>query len=307
MSKEDFPSVDLERLLAVEHLPAMPQIAIRIMELSRDPNNGPAEFAVVIEADPGLTVQLLKFVNSSYFGFRNEISNVRQAIALVGIRTVKNFTLWNAVFNMIPNPRCGPFDIKSLWQDSLRRGLFARTMGKVLGLKDAEEPFAAALLQDMAVPLLAKEVPEAYAKLFGARIKSGHRVRLSMLEDHVFGWNHAKAAGIMARQWRLPDAFATLVEGHLGIDECLTQPDPEPGKLAVAMSALLPTTSDPVWTECAKFEQCYQKFCPAGSASVEELLEQVDQEFADVAPVLRIQTPSASLVDAYNEVAAATS
>ena len=142
------PSPGLKELLHTAQLPALPQSAIRLLELSQDANNGPAEFAAPIESDPGLCSQVLKFVNSSYFGFSREISNVKLAITLVGVRTIKNFALWSAVFSLMPNPKCGPFDLKRLWQDSLRRGLFARTFGKLLGMKDAEDLFAAALLQD---------------------------------------------------------------------------------------------------------------------------------------------------------------
>ena len=96
-----------------------------------------------IESDPGLTGQVLRFVNSSYFGFSREITSVKLTITLIGIRTIKNFSLWSAVFSLLPNPKCGPFDLKSLWQDSLRRALFARKMGGVLGIKDAEQGDAA--------------------------------------------------------------------------------------------------------------------------------------------------------------------
>ena len=305
MSKSNFPSVDLSKLLTTDHLPAMPQSALRLLEVSRDPSAGPTEFAIPIESDPGLTVQVLTFVNSSYFGFPNEISNIKQAITLVGVRSVKNFALYNAVFGLIPDPKCGPFDLKRLWQDSLRRALFARTMGKVLGMTEAEEPFAAALLQDMAVPLLAKEVPDAYERLFGARSNTDRRIRLSDLENHVFGWTHAEAAGIMARKWSLPENFAVLIEDHLDIDQLSTQAASEPGKLAVAMSALLPTTSDPVWTEYDQFEEHYSKVCPIGGPSVEELLGRIDAEFTEFAPVLRIREPGNTLVDCYNEVAVA--
>src|SRR6187551_1917964 len=136
---------DLKDLLRSAQLPALPQSAIRLLELSQNPDNGPVEFSLPIESDPGLTGQVLKFVNSSYFGFSREINSVKLALTLVGIRTIKNFALWSAVFSLMPNPRCGPFDLKSLWQDSLRRGLFARAFGKLLGMKDAEECFAAAL------------------------------------------------------------------------------------------------------------------------------------------------------------------
>ncbi len=83
-------SHDLSKLLSPQ-LPALPQSAIKILELSRDPDMGPAELAVPIEADPGLTGQILRFVNSSYFGFSREIANVRMAITLVGVRSIKNF------------------------------------------------------------------------------------------------------------------------------------------------------------------------------------------------------------------------
>jgi HD-like signal output (HDOD) protein len=299
MSKSGFPSVDLKRILSASQLPAMPQSALRLLELSHDPACGAAEFALPIEADPGFTVQVLKFVNSSYFGFRQEISNVKQAITLVGMRTIKNFALWSAVFSLIPNPKCGPFDLKSLWQDSLRRAIFARALARALGPAEAEEAFAAALLQDMAVPLLAKEVPEAYVKLFGACSQSGHRVRLSALEEHVFGWNHAEAAGIMARQWHLPEAFASLIEDHLGIEEWCRQPRREPGKAAVAMSALLPTTADANWPEREQFEHYYHKVFGPDAPSIPETLRLVDQEFCEFAPVLKIARPAISLAERY--------
>ncbi len=297
MSNSPLSTIDLKKILAGAQLPALPQSAIQLMELSQDPKNGPSEFAVPIETDPGLTGQVLKFVNSSYFGFSREISSVKLAITLVGVRTIKNFVLWSAVFSLMPNPKCGPFDLNSLWQDSLRRALFARAMATLLGLKEAEEPFAAALLQDMAIPLLAKETPDVYVKLLEAR-KDG-KFRLSALEQAVFGWTHADAAGIMARQWNLPDDFAVLVENHQAIDYWVSQGEKAPGNLAVAMSALLPAAADPAWRECQKFEACYAKAYPAQSPTVPELLAQIDGEFAEFAPVLRIETPGKSLVESY--------
>ncbi|MEZ6092185.1 MAG: HDOD domain-containing protein [Pirellulaceae bacterium] len=42
---------------------------ITLLQLSQNPDNGPLQYAAPIEADPGLLGQVLKFVNSSYFGF----------------------------------------------------------------------------------------------------------------------------------------------------------------------------------------------------------------------------------------------
>jgi len=304
MSNKKSTPLDLKKILGGAQLPALPQSAIRLLELSQDPANGPAEFAVPIESDPGLAGQVLRFVNSSYFGFSREISSVKLAITLVGIRTIKNFALWSAVFSLMPNPKCGPFDLKSLWQDSLRRAMFAREMGRLLGIKEVEEPFSAALLQDMGIPLLAREAPAVYVRLLNAR-RDG-RIRLSDLERRVFGWTHAEAAGIMARQWNLPEAFAVLIENHLEIDRWICEPKASPGKLAVALSGLLPTTRDPQWTDRSQFEEYYGRVCPAGGPPLGGVLAKIDKEFGEFAPILKLATPSKSLVDSYEEVTVAT-
>lgn len=286
-------------LLANAQLPALPQSAIRLMELSRDPNNGPIEFAVPIETDAGLTGQILKFVNSAYFGFSREISNVKMAITLVGIRTIKNFALWSAVFSLMPNPKCGPFDLKRLWQDSLRRALFARANAKVLGMKECEEVFAAALLQDMAVPLLAKEKAADYMELLETRAATGRR--LSELEQERFGYNHAEVAGAMARSWKMPEEFAKMLEQHVYLRELAAKTPLEAAPLSVALSAYLPSCSDNTWNECATFEQFYQQLKPANGPSVTEFLALVDKEYTEFAPVLKLPDPNKTLVACYEE------
>jgi HD-like signal output (HDOD) protein len=295
-------TLDLDKILAGGQLPALPQSAIRLLQLSKDPNNGPNEYAVPIESDAGLTGQVLKFVNSSYFGFSREISSVKTAITLVGVRTIKNFALWSAVFSLMPNPKCGPFDIKHLWQDSLRRALFARAVARLLGLREAEEAFAAALLQDMAVPLLAKEFPTEYLQLLENRVQG---IRLSELEKQAFGWTHAEIGGQMARKWKLPEDTAALIERHTAIEDILAQEKPKPAEAAVALSALLPTAGDQHWLECGAFQKYFDRLRPAGAQSAAELLSQVDKEFADFAPVLKIAAPARTLLDCFNEAQAA--
>lgn len=293
------PTTDLSRILASAQLPALPQSALRLLELSQDPTNGPMEFAVPIEADPGLAGQVLKFVNSSYFGFAREISSVKLAITMVGVRTIKNFALWSAVFSLMPNPKCGPFELCGLWQDSLRRALFARAFGKRLGLSEAEEPFAAALLQDMAVPLLAKELSSEYALLLGAR--EGGRRRLSELERERFGWTHAAAAAQMARHWNLPEEFTALIERHADIELLATTNASNLGQLAVALSSLLPAVNDDGWPEIAVFERYFRQLV-AARLSVEAFLESIDSEFINFAPVLKIAAPAQSLVARYRDM-----
>ncbi len=94
---------------------------------------------------------------------------------------------------------------------------------------------------------------------------------------------------------------------HLAVEQWVSKAASEPGKLAVAMSALLPATGDAGWPECDMFEDYYQQVCPNGGPTAVEILGQIDHEFDQFAPVLKLPSPSRSLVDTYEGVAACTS
>ncbi|MCA9130717.1 MAG: HDOD domain-containing protein [Planctomycetales bacterium] len=292
--------IDINTLIANAQLPALPQTAITLLELSQDPNNGPAEFARPIEADAGLMGQILRFVNSSYFGFSREISSIRQALALVGVRTIKNFALWSAVFSLVPDPKFGTFNLKKLWQDSLRRAIFARVLGKSIKLPNAEDLFAAALLQDMAIPLLLVELPEQYEKLISQQCDKSKQIRLSTLERELFGWDHAEVAGALARNWRLPEEFATLIERHPKFHLLMEATPPQRDAACVAIASLLPSCQDQVWDERDEFHACLETLSKDAVANIQSLMRESDVSFEEFAPVMRVGVPSVSLVQWLN-------
>ena len=284
--------VTLEEVFHSDVLPALPHSAIALLQLSQRGDAGPADFAVPIEADPGLMGQVLKFVNSSYFGFSREIMSVPQALTLVGTRSITNFALWNAVFSVIPNPTFGPFDLKSLWQDSLRRAVMARRLGKAIDVEQAEDLFAGALLQDMAIPLLLKELPEQYESLVERRVAEGRR--LSGLESELFGWDHAEAAAFLADRWNLPEEFVNLIAGHTRLDEVLRSGDQ--AQACVALASLLPSCRDEAWDERDEFLDGFKRLT-GGKVDLKALLSETDEVTAEFAPVLKLSAPSKTLID----------
>ncbi len=292
---------DLERVLDSGQLPALPHSAISLLQLSQNPSAGPSDYAKPIEADPGLMGQVLKFVNSSYFGFSREIGSVQQAITLVGTRAITNFALWNAVFSVIPNPKFGPFDLKALWLDSLRRALLARTLGKALKLRNAEDLFAGALLQDMAIPLLLREMPEQYQDLVERRAAEG--CRLSGLEREAFGWDHAEAAAWLANRWSLPAEFINLIRDHTQLSQLLQNGGQVDGAIVVALASLLPSCADGTWQERDEFLSGFERITAGLGVDLQELLVETDSNTAEFAPLLKLPIPRQTLVQLLTEVA----
>ena len=195
-----------------------------------------------IDADPGLTGQVLdsstrRISVSPGKSRRSSWRSTWWASALI-----KNFALSGHGVQPVAQPA-----LRALGSEELVAGFPAARrdgpdVGQAVGAQNAEEPFSAALLQDMAIPILAKESTDVYARLIAAR--DNGRIRLSSLESQVFGWTHGDAAGIMARHWNLPEGFAVLIESHSSIESLAAEAGPASARLAVALSALLPAGVD---------------------------------------------------------------
>ena len=108
----------------------------------------------------------------------------------------------------------------------------------------------------------------------------------------------------MARKWKLPDASAYLIERHTAIDELLSKSGSPAAEIAVALSSMLPSTSDQSWFECDLFQKYCNQVRTKGSLNIVELLTQVDKEFVEFAPVLKIHSPAKTLVQSLTEATA---
>ena len=55
------------------------------------------ELERVIDHDVGLSVKLLRYINSAYFGMRSQITSIRQAVMMLGARGVSRWALMVAL------------------------------------------------------------------------------------------------------------------------------------------------------------------------------------------------------------------
>jgi EAL and modified HD-GYP domain-containing signal transduction protein len=63
------------------------------------------ELEEVIDHDLGLSVKLLRYINSAYFGVRSEIASIRQAVMMLGSRQVARWALLTALTGGPTTPR----------------------------------------------------------------------------------------------------------------------------------------------------------------------------------------------------------
>ncbi|HTU26573.1 MAG TPA: hypothetical protein VMF30_14295, partial [Pirellulales bacterium] len=113
------------------------------------------------------------------------------------------------------------------------------------------------------------------------------------------------AAGQMARKWNLPVSLVSLIETHTA--DPAAAGAAQPVQAAVRLSALLPAVCDEAWHEAAQFEAAYDALRPANAPPLVAVLEQLDREFADVAPALKVSVPARTVLASYQQCVAAAS
>ena len=70
----------------------------------------------LISVNPALTAQLLGLVNSSFFGFRQELKTISDAVVVVGLDSLRNLVLCFAVKDTLSNAEIPGFEIDLFWE-----------------------------------------------------------------------------------------------------------------------------------------------------------------------------------------------
>ena len=204
---------ELQAILGEHEIPTFPGVVMRAIETMRRPDSSAAEVATVLRTDPGLTVRLLKLVNSAAYSPARPVNNVDQAVAVAGYATVESLVLSVGVTAVLPDQQIDGFDQLRFWRTASLRAALARRLAMDHHPATAGLSFTAGLLQDMAIPLLAA-VSADYAPLLVAWHEG--EADLVDLEQDRFGWSHDQVARWLCDEWELPESLAVAIGGHHG-------------------------------------------------------------------------------------------
>ncbi|VAX30340.1 hypothetical protein MNBD_NITROSPIRAE03-1483 [hydrothermal vent metagenome] len=200
-----------ELILKECSLPAMPQVAARILRLANDPASRVDEVQHVIFADPALTSRILMIANSAYYGLRRKVDTVSDALFVLGFEAVKNLSIAVAT-KEIYNTH-GLIEQK-LWEHALGVSIAAGLVGgrqKAFKLP-VEECVVAGLLHDIGKAVMNQSQPQRYAMVV-ERVYD-ERIPFHTVEKEIFGFTHSEVGALLFKQWGLPSELIEMVANH---------------------------------------------------------------------------------------------
>ena len=183
---------------------SLPSVAVQVLELTSNPHIDARALKQCIENDPALTTKVLRVVNSSLFGLSKEVSDLNQALALLGVKPLKllvlGFSLPDALFAELSGDI-----LQRFWQRTLTKAVAAREVCERFYRVPGDEAFIAALLQDLGVLVLLQQIGEPYAKFLRSVYEDG--LDLLALERTTVGFDHTELSALLLATWGLPDSI----------------------------------------------------------------------------------------------------
>lgn len=197
----------------VEELPAMPGLAHELIRVRNNPYAHASELAAVIEQDPSLSAQLLRYA-SVYHG---KIDSVEQAIVRVlGMDAVLDIAFGLSLGRAFNNPKGGPLGLENFWRHSVYCAALTQALCNSMDYSrrpPAGTAYLAGLLHNFGILLLGHLFPGQFERLNTAVEKEPQRKILD-LERESIGVTHTDLGMWLMQSWEMPTEIIEAVSGH---------------------------------------------------------------------------------------------
>lgn len=191
-------------------IPSIPHVLQNILSLADDPRTSSSELEALVTQEPGLVSQLLKLVNSAYYGLPQKISSISHAMIMLGFSTVKSITSGLMLLNTFQGMQDLDKEyVVHIW----RRGLISANLMKYFTRREQtvvkDDLFLAAMIHDIGHIVMRQYFQDQYSPLIAENLFPTVET-----EQEKFGVDHTQVGASLLKQWNFPEQVIQLVKRH---------------------------------------------------------------------------------------------
>lgn len=284
----------LHRFKKTTRLPSPPGTAMEILRLCQQEDVEINELADTVAADPAISLRLLKYANSPLVAPIREITSVRDAIILMGVRSVRLMALSFSLVSTNDQNICRGFDYAWFWSQSVAHAVAARALANLCKKIPPEEAFIVGLLCEVGRLVFASCASRDYA---GFLKEYGHMPQgPCALESRHMGGAYDELGADLLRDWGISVRLADAVRCQNRPEELQT--DATAQRLAYLIGAARAIASmsvyggqEPSPEEMQRSVQAIARFVTGDQ--MKPLLEKVAAEYKALARLLSLSVGTA--------------
>ncbi len=204
----------------IGEISSLPAVALQIMELAADSDTDAEDLIGVIRSDPGLAMRIMRTVNSSYHGLRQQVSDLKQAVMLLGFQEIRNLALSAFVaplFRQTSGYRS--YSRAELWNHMVGTGMIAQVVAEKSARVNGHEAYLAGLLHDVGLVLADQYLHTLFCRIIDSCAADPlGETPLCQRERKIVGFDHAELGAHVAANWRLPQHLTDAIGFHHAIE-----------------------------------------------------------------------------------------
>ncbi len=198
-------------------LPSLPEVYIRVTELLETESSTASKIGAAVQTDPTLTARILKLINSAYFGLRNQVTSIPQAVTLLGRQQLQQVLVGSVLSGVFKDFDITAFPLRDFWQHSVKTAIIARQLAmQNARIIDHEAFFTAGLLHDIGWLVIAKVNPGSYIQI--TEIAKAENRNVIEVETEKLGVTHVEVGVALLEQWGIPGLITQCVKKHHDIN-----------------------------------------------------------------------------------------
>lgn len=199
----------------IKNIPSMPMTYLKLNHVLEQKNINVNTIVDIISNDVALAAKILQMVNSAFFSLNWRVTNLTQAINVLGIDTLKMLVLSYGLIQKFEIKQIGKFSTEVLWKENTNVAFLAKELAVKCHEPEnvVEEVFVSSLLLKIGILLLAKD----YSKKFDEALKLATETSsaLSDAEKQIYACSHAEIGSYLLSIWGLPTEIVETVASHL--------------------------------------------------------------------------------------------
>jgi HD-like signal output (HDOD) protein len=208
LTREEKLQLTVKRIFRSEGVPPFEEHAREVYVRALDPDGTSAQLTRLILKDLGLTAQMLRVANSSFYNRSGRpIISVSHAITLLGWDTVRDLVSGMRYVEEFARRSPG---VRELIVQSLLTAAHAREVAIRLGHPTPEDAYVAGLFSNLGEVLVACYYPREYCEIVVAASTDKLNYRTACVRVLDFSWD--ELAERVAESWNLPQKVRTCVD-----------------------------------------------------------------------------------------------
>lgn len=200
-----------DKILRLNQLYSLPDVTLQCLRVADGPSAA-REFAAIVGQSNDTTTTILHLCNAPSREMSLPLRNINEAIERLGLPAVRAMLLAATVREAFQRPEPGQVvDMTQFWRHAMETALTAQMLAERSGCQPPQEAFAAGLLHDVGLLLLAHVFGESYRAFLHSDFPTQDWVPH---ENDRFGIDHAEAGSWWCQTQGISETICDAVRCH---------------------------------------------------------------------------------------------